>query len=77
MGLEPAQGELNASILPIYGHIPQAHIIHDNLVVATSPTDSHSKVLDQVLSATSDAGLTFNPDKCFWKKGGRILGNDF
>ena len=68
MGLEPAQGELNASVLPIYGHISQAHIIHDNLVVATSPTDSHSKVLDHVLSATSDAGLTFNPDKCVFGK---------
>ena len=66
MGLAPAQGELNSAIRPVYAHIPQAHIIHDNLVITTKPHEDHSKVVEQVLKATRDAGITLNPKKCMF-----------
>ena len=30
MGLKPAQGELNAALKPLFAHIPQVHVIHDD-----------------------------------------------
>ena len=35
MGIKPAQGELNIALRPIFAHIPKAHQIHDDLIVAT------------------------------------------
>ncbi|CAB4016211.1 Hypothetical predicted protein [Paramuricea clavata] len=37
MGVKPAQGELNMALQPLFAHIPQAHLIHDDLIVATKP----------------------------------------
>ena len=68
MGLTPAQGELNAAVIPIFAHIPRAHVIHDNLIIATMPSDSHSSVVDQVLSLAPQNGITFNPTKCEFGK---------
>ena len=68
MGLTPAQGELNAAVIPIFAAIPRAHVIHDNLIVATMPSESHSAVVDQVLSVARDNGITFNPKKCEFGK---------
>ena len=35
MGVKPAQGELNMAFRPHFVHIPQAHLLHDDLIVAT------------------------------------------
>ena len=35
MGLSPAQGKLNAALRPLFVAIPGAHIIHDDLIIAT------------------------------------------
>ena len=67
MGLTPAQAELNAAMIPIFSHIPQAHVIHDNLIIATRPNESHSLVLDEVLATARENGIAFNK-KCEFGK---------
>ena len=36
MGVKPAQGELNTALLPLFTNIPQAHLFHDDLIIAAS-----------------------------------------
>ena len=80
MGVKPAQGELNTALTPL-AHIPQAYLIHDDLIIGTRTMDEHEKVLQLVMEAISKAGITLNPDKCefgkeeitFW---GMIIGSD-
>jgi hypothetical protein len=69
MGVKPAQGELNTALLPLFSEIPQAHLIHDDLIVAASSVREHNTAIKKVMEAISNAGLTLNPDKCqFGKK---------
>ncbi len=44
MGVKPAQGELNMALQPLFAHIPQAHLIHDDLIVATETEDKQECV---------------------------------
>ena len=79
MGMKPAQGELNAALRPLFTHIPDAHLIHDDLIIASKDVNSHIKAIDEVLKTVTEAGLTLNADKCqfgmkkikFW---GMIIG---
>jgi len=32
MGLKTSQGELNAALQPLFAHIPEVHMIHDDIV---------------------------------------------
>ena len=68
MGLTPSQGELNAAMIPLFAGIPQAHVIHDNLIIATKPSDSHSSVVEEVLKTARNNGITFNSKKCEFGK---------
>ena len=68
MGLKPAQGELNTALRPHFAHIPDAHLIHDDLIVATKTTEKHCEVIKEVMEAVSNAGLTLNPEKCVFGK---------
>ena len=52
-GLKPAQGELNA-----------VHVIHDDLILATSNLKEHMKMIEEVMEVISKAVLTLNPKKC-------------
>ena len=80
MGVKPVQSELNTALTPIFAHIPQAYLIHDDLI-GTRTMDEHENVLQLVMEAISKAGITLNPDKCefgkeeitFW---GMIIGSD-
>ena len=63
MGFKPAQGELNAELQPLFAHITQAHIIRDDLIIATSTQVEHEKVFPQVKEVILTAGLTLNPKK--------------
>ena len=65
MGVKPAQGELNNALQPVFAHIPEAHLIHDDLIIATKTNAEHAQVLKDVMTAISRAGLTLNPSKCF------------
>jgi len=59
-----AQGELNSAIQPLFAHIPLAHLIHDDLIIAAATPEEHDAALDQVMQAINAAGLTLNPQKC-------------
>ena len=65
MGVKPAQGELNNALQPVFAHIPEAYLIHDDLIIATKTNVKHAQVLKDVMTAISKAGLTLNPPKCF------------
>jgi len=41
MGLMPSQGELNAALQPSFARLPEVHVIHDNIVIATGDEASH------------------------------------
>ena len=64
MGVKPAQGELTMALQPIFSHIPNVYLIHDDLVIAAKTRTDHNAALKAVLEAASNAGLTFNPSKC-------------
>lgn len=64
MGLKPSQGELNAALGPVFAHIKDAHLIHDDLIVATETNDEHRQAIEEVMEAIKNAGLTLNPQKC-------------
>ena len=64
MRLKPAQNELNVVPKSIFAHIPQAHLIHNDLIIATKTHKEHKEVVLQVMQAISSSGLTLNPEKC-------------
>ena len=64
MGLKPAQGELSVALKSIFAHILQAHLIHDDLIIATKTHEEHKEAVLQVMQAISNSGLTLNPEKC-------------
>ena len=66
MGVKPAQGELNVALRPIFARIKHAHLIHDDLIVATETEVDHVEAVDEVMKAIADAGLTLNPVKCYF-----------
>ena len=69
MGVKPAQGELNTALKPLFEHIPGAHLIHDDLILAASNMEEHNQILDAVMKSISNHGLTLQSIKCeFGKK---------
>ena len=64
MGVKSAQGELNAALAPLFRNIPDAHLIHDDLIVASKDITSHLEALESCLSAIQKEGLTLNEEKC-------------
>jgi hypothetical protein len=64
MGLKPSQGELNAALFPVLAHIPNAHLIHDDLIVAARTVEDHGRSVDLCIQAISDAGMTLNAKMC-------------
>ena len=81
MGLKPAQGELNAALQPLFSHIPHAHILHDDLIIAAITQAEHDKAVEQVMQVILEAGITLNPKKCVFGKSeikfwGLIVGAD-
>ena len=64
MGLKPAQGELNAALLPLFSHLPDVHLIHDDLIIATDTEGEHCNIFREVMRVISEAELTLNTEKC-------------
>ena len=64
MGLKPAQGELNAALLPLFSHISGVFLIHDDLIIATDTQEEHKTALREVMNVISNAQLTLNTEKC-------------
>ena len=70
MEVKPAQGELNATWKPIFIHIPNIHLIHDDLIIAAKTFKEHKLALEQVMKAIDQANLTLDPKKCSFAKTG-------
>ena len=51
MGIKPAQGELNTALQPIFAHIDNVHLIHDDLVIATATEEDHINAVQQVMES--------------------------
>ena len=64
MGIKPAQGELNVALKPIFTHIDNNNLIHDDLIIATRKISEHIEAICEVMEAISNAGLGLNPEKC-------------
>ena len=64
MGLKCAQGELNAALQPLFSHMKDVHVIHDDIVIGTVTVQEHAEVLEEVLRILSANGLTLNQEKC-------------
>ena len=55
MGIKSAQGELNAALQPLFAHLPQVHIIHDDLVIAPVTLKEHEEVVIAVMEILAAA----------------------
>ena len=64
MGVKPAQAELNAALKPIFNHIPNVYVIHDDLIIATKSTEEHLEAIGEVMEVIKSKSLTLNPNKC-------------
>ena len=83
MGVKPAQEELNAALNPIFAHILNVYVIHDDLIIAAKTFNKHNLALEEVIKALDPANLTLKITlhltlkMFFWKNRNHILGNDF
>eukprot|EP00112_Aurelia_sp_Birch-Aquarium-sp1_P021838 Seg5974.1 transcript_id=Seg5974.1/GoldUCD/mRNA.D3Y31 product="Retrovirus-related Pol polyprotein from transposon 17.6" protein_id=Seg5974.1/GoldUCD/D3Y31 len=68
MGTKPASTKLTKALLPLLHSIPEAHVIHDDLIVAAKTKQQHDRALNCVLQAIAKSGMTLNPDKCMFDK---------
>ena len=64
MGSCPASGELTKALGPLFQSIPQAHVIHDDLIIAAKSQNEHDEALGKVLDVISKSGMTLKIDKC-------------
>lgn len=48
MGLKPFQGELKIVLQPLFSHLFEFHLIHDDTAVATVDKVQHVIVLEEV-----------------------------
>ena len=67
-GCCPSSGELSKALAPLFHTLPQVHLIHDDLIVATKTQREHRKVLEKVLQIIEDSGMTLNLGKCLFEK---------
>ena len=68
MGVKPAQGELNAALKPIFAHIPNVHLIHDDLIIAVKTFNDHNLALEKVMKPIDKVNLTLNSKICSFGK---------
>ena len=68
MGIKPAEGDLNAALKPIFSHIPDVYLIHDDLIIDAKTFNEHNLALKEVMKAIDKANLTLNPKKCSFGK---------
>ena len=68
MGSTPASGELTKALRPLFQHIKEVHVIHDDVIIATTDEKEHERVLNLVLSIIEESGMTLNINKCMFNK---------
>ena len=55
---------MNAALQPLFANLPEVHVIHDDIVIATDDESSHVITIEKVLCILHENGLTLNKDKC-------------
>ena len=50
MGNLVASGELNKALQPVFGKIPNVHLIHDDMIIAAQTLKEHDNTVEAVLS---------------------------
>ena len=68
MGVKPAKEEVNAALKPIFAHIPNVYMIHDDLIISAKTFNEHNLAFEEVMKAIDQANLTLNPKKCSFGK---------
>ena len=63
MGNLVASGELNKGLQPLFGGIPNVHLIHDDMIIAAKTLKGHNSTVEAVTNKASEVGITFNPEK--------------
>ena len=63
MGVKPAQRKLNAALKLIFSHIPNIHLIQNNLIIATKSTEEYLEAIHEVMEVIKSKNLTLNPNK--------------
>ena len=63
MGVKPAQAKLNAALKLIFSHIPNIHLIQNNLIIATKSTEEYLEAIHEVMEVIKSKNLTLNPNK--------------
>ena len=65
-GVLPASSELNEALRQIMSHIPQAHVIHDDILIATATLEEQYAAIGNVFQALSGNVLTLKGSKCLF-----------
>ena len=68
MGSTAASGELTKALNPIFQHMKDTFILHDDLIIAGRTDEEHDKTLEEVCKRIQNVGMTFNIDKCIIAK---------
>ena len=68
MGAKPAQGELNAALTPLFAHIPNVYLIHDDRIIAGKIFNEYNLAIQEIMKAIDKANLKLNPKKCSFGK---------
>ena len=63
MGNLVASGELSKALQPVFGKIPNVHLIQDDMIIAAPTLKEHNETVEAVLSKALEVGITFNPEK--------------
>ena len=60
--------ELNRALRPLFNNVEEAHIIHDDGILATKTEEEHDLLINEMLGLIRKNGMTLNPEKCFFKQ---------
>ena len=65
-GALPAASELNNALRQIFSSIPEAHAIHDDIIIATKTQEEHYDILLKTFEILEEHNLTLNGSKCIF-----------
>ena len=68
MGSSPATGELSKALRPLFAHLKDVFVIHDDIIVAGKTRGEHDSNLHKMCEIIEANGLTLNYDKCLFAK---------
>ena len=68
MGVKTALRELNAALKPIFTHIRNVYLIHDDLIIAAKTFNEHNLAIQDVMKAMDEANLILNLKNVLLKK---------